>query len=134
MWRSAAALTMTWSQPDFWSMFATSFAVMGARLLSFLSWRAYGKSGRMAVMRFALAILQAWIMMQTSMSAVLTSPHPVLMMYTSSSRTDSIMRTWVSPIPLFVTSALPRETPSLQMGNVQPSHCERRRGCMCTVW
>lgn len=37
-----SALTMTWSHPDFWSMFATSFAVMGARLLSFLSCRAYG--------------------------------------------------------------------------------------------
>ena len=36
----ACKLTMTWSHPDFWSMFATSFAVMGARLLSFLSWRA----------------------------------------------------------------------------------------------
>lgn len=104
---------MTWSQPDFCSMFATSFAVIGARLLSFLSWRAYGKRGTTAVMRFALAILHAWIIMQSSMSEVLTCPQPVLMMYTSSSRTDSMMRTWLSPIPLFVTSARPSGTPSL---------------------
>lgn len=34
------ARTMRWSQPDFCIMFATNFAVIGARLLSFLSWRA----------------------------------------------------------------------------------------------
>lgn len=64
-------------------------------------------------MRFALAILQACTMMQTSMSAVLTCPQPVLMMYTSSSRTDSAMRTLVSPTLLFVTSALLSGMPSL---------------------
>ena len=64
-------------------------------------------------MRFALAILQAWTMMQTSMSAVLTCPQPVLMMYTSSSRTDSAMRTPVSPMLLLVTSALLSGMPSL---------------------
>lgn len=51
--------TMTWSHPDFWIIFATSFAVIGARLLSFLSCLAYGKRGMTAVIRFALAILQA---------------------------------------------------------------------------
>lgn len=33
-------LTMTWSHPASRSMLATSFAVMGALDLSFLSWRA----------------------------------------------------------------------------------------------
>lgn len=31
--------TITWSQPAFWIMFATSLAVIGALLLSFLSCR-----------------------------------------------------------------------------------------------
>jgi hypothetical protein len=52
-------------------------------------------------------------MMQSSMSAVLTAPQPVLIMYTSFSRTDSEIRTFVSPIPLRVTSALERGTPML---------------------
>ena len=70
-------------------------------------------------MRFALAILHAWIMMQTSMRAVLISPQPVLIMYTSSSRTDSAMRTMLSPMPFFVTSALARGMPSLKKGHVR---------------
>jgi hypothetical protein len=65
-------LTMTWSHPLCCNMFATSFAVIGARLLSFLSCRAYGKRGITAVIRFALAILQAWIMMHISMRLVFT--------------------------------------------------------------
>jgi len=71
-----------------------------------------------AVIRFALAILQAWIMMQSSMREVLTAPLPVLMMYTSSSRTDSVMVTFDSPMPLFVISALERGTPMLQNSSV----------------
>ena len=71
-------------------------------------------------MRFALAILHAWIIMQTSMRAVLISPHPVLMMYTSSSRTDSMMRMLLSPMPFFVTSAFPRGTPSLRQRSQGP--------------
>lgn len=70
-----------------------------------------------AVILFALAILQAWIMIHNSMSEVFTAPQPVLMMYTSSSRTDSAMRTDVSPIPLRVTSALERGRPMLGYQN-----------------
>jgi hypothetical protein len=67
-----------------------------------------------AVILLALAILQACIMMHSSIRAVLTAPHPVLIIYTSSSRTDSAMRTLVSPIPLRVTSALERGRPMLK--------------------
>ena len=70
-------LTMTWSHPDRCNILATNFAVIGARLRSFLSCLAYGKSGMTAVIRFALAILQAWIIMHSSISAVLIAPHPV---------------------------------------------------------
>ena len=52
-------LTITWSHPARWIMLATSLAVIGARLLSFLSCRAYGNRGITAVIRLALAILQA---------------------------------------------------------------------------
>ena len=45
-----------WSAPATLSMLAISFAEMGARLLSFLSWRAYGKTGMTAVTRAADAI------------------------------------------------------------------------------
>lgn len=67
-----------------------------------------------AVIRLALAILQAWIMMQSSMRAVFTVPHPVLIMYTSSSLTDSAMVTFVSPIPLRVISAFDNGSPMLE--------------------
>jgi hypothetical protein len=51
--------------------------------------------------------------MHSSIRAVFTAPQPVLMMYTSSSRTDSAIRTFVSPMPLCVTSARATCTPSL---------------------
>ena len=78
--------TITWSTPAPWtSMLATSLAVMGARDLSFLSCRAYGKCGLFfavsdlssfaaakraathttAVMRLAEAILSVCAMMQS---------------------------------------------------------------------
>ena len=66
-----------------------------------------------AVIRFALAILHAWIIMQSSIRDVFTAPHPVVMIYTSFSRTDSAIRTLVSPIPLVVISALERGRPML---------------------
>ena len=43
-----------------------------------------------------------------------TAPQPVLMMYTSSSRTDSAIVTFVSPIPLRVISAFERGSPMLE--------------------
>ena len=107
-------LTMTWSQPDFCIMLATSFAEIGARLLSFLSCLEYGNNGNTAVILFALAILHACIMMQSSISAVFTAPQAVLMMYTSFSRTLSAIRTLVSPMPLLVTSAFESDRPRLE--------------------
>jgi hypothetical protein len=65
---------MTWLQPAVCSMLAINFAVMGALDLSFLSWRAYGKFGMTAVILRADAVLQALIMMRSSMSASLMSP------------------------------------------------------------
>lgn len=58
---------MTWSQPATVSMFATSFAVIGARDWSFLSIRAYGKHGMTAVMRRAEAVLHAETRIRSSM-------------------------------------------------------------------
>lgn len=52
--------------------------------------------------------------MHSSIKAVFTAPHPVLMMYTSSSRTDSAIRTFVSPTPFRVNSARATGTPSLR--------------------
>ena len=74
-----------------------SFAVIGARDLSFLSWRAYGKLGITAVMRLADAVLQAFMMMRSSIRPSLMSPGAVdWRTKTSSSRTDSPMVTEVS--------------------------------------
>src|SRR6266550_4225777 len=106
-------MVMTWSQPATVSMFATSFAVMGARDLSFLSMRAYGKQGMTAVIRRADAVLQAEIRIKSSMKLSLTSLQPDWMMNTSSSRTDSEMVTLVSPLENFLTVQGTRGTPSL---------------------
>ena len=67
---------MTWLQPAVCSMLATSLAVMGARDLSFLSCRAYGKHGMTAVILRAEAVRQAFIMMRSSMrwSLMLSAP------------------------------------------------------------
>lgn len=54
-----------------------SFAEIGARDLSFLSWRAYGKLGITAVIRRAEAVLHALIMMRSSMRPSLMSPGAV---------------------------------------------------------
>ena len=94
---------MTWSQPDFCSMFATSFAVIGARDLSFLSMRAYGKQGMTAVIRRADAPLQAEMRMRSSIRLSLTSEQPDWMMKTSSSRMDSEILTLISPFEKFLT-------------------------------
>ena len=40
IWLACRSMVMTWLQPAVCSMFAMSFAVIGARDLSFLSWRA----------------------------------------------------------------------------------------------
>lgn len=75
-----------------------------------------------AVTRRALAVLHALIMMSSSINDVFgveISPlepcvtHEVFRMYTSCSRTDSNMRTQISPDSFFVTLALPSGTPSL---------------------
>lgn len=68
---------MTWLQPATCSMFAINFAEIGARLLSFLSCRAYGKLGMTAVIRLAEAVLQALIIIRSSMRPSLISPGAV---------------------------------------------------------
>ena len=68
---------MTWLQPAVCSMFAISLAVMGALDLSFLSCRAYGKFGITAVIRRAEAVLQALMIMRSSIRPSLMSPGAV---------------------------------------------------------
>ena len=104
---------MTWSHPATASILATSFAVMGARDLSFLSMRAYGKQGITAVIRRALAILQAEIRMRSSIRLSLTSLQPDWMIKTSSSRTDSDILALISPLENFLTSQGTKGTLSL---------------------
>jgi len=92
---------MTWLQPAAWSIFATSFAEMGARLLSFLSWRAYGKLGMTAVIRRADAVLHAFTMINSSIKPSFTSPGVVRWtMKTSSSRILSWIAMHVSWLEL----------------------------------
>ena len=61
--------------------------------LSFLSCRAYGKHGITAVTRDDDAILQALIIMRSSIIMSFISPQPLWMMNTSSPRTDSPIST-----------------------------------------
>lgn len=107
---------MTWSQPATTSMLATSFAVIGALDLSFLSIRAYGKQGITAVILRADAVLQAEMRMRSSIKLSLTSLQAVWMMKTSSSRTDSKTLTLVSPLENFLTVQGTRGTLSLYNG------------------
>lgn len=88
--------------------------MMGARDLSFLSMRAYGKQGMTAVIRRAEAVLQAEMRIKSSMKLSLTSLQPDWMINTSSSRTDSEMVTLVSPLENFLTVQGTRGTPSLE--------------------
>lgn len=104
---------MTWSHPATTSIFATSLAVIGARDLSFLSIRAYGKQGITAVILRADAVLHAEIRMRSSIKLSLTSLQPDWMMKTSSSRTDSDILTLVSPLENFLTVTGTRGTLSL---------------------
>ena len=115
-------MVIIWSAPLVVSWFATSFAVIGARDLSFLSCLAYGKLGIRAVTRCAEAILQALIIISSSIKwsfiDAFTPPllpslqHPVYKgdigsktgwlwvtwtIKTSSPRTDSWISTLVSP-------------------------------------
>lgn len=63
--------------------------MIGARDLSFLSCRAYGKHGMTAVIRRAEAVRQALIMINSSIKWSFVFSEPVWIMNTSSSRTDS---------------------------------------------
>jgi len=82
-------------------MLATNFAVIGARDLFFLSIRAYGKQGMTAVILRADAVLHAEMRMRSSIRLSFVSLHPVWMMKTSSSRTDSVILTLISPLENF---------------------------------
>lgn len=96
-------------------MFAISFAEIGALDLSFLSCRAYGKFGMTAVMRRALAVLHALIMMSSSINPSLMSPGAVdCRMNTSSSRTDSPIVTEVSWLEYWRTRIFVSSIPSLR--------------------
>lgn len=103
-------LTITWLQPALSRMLATSFAVIGALLRSFLSWREYGKHGKTAVMRLAEAILQAFIAMRSSMSMSLTGVDAVCIMNTSALRTDASIVTQFSPLENRVLRRAPSPT------------------------
>lgn len=97
-------------------MFAINFALIGARLLSFLSCLAYGKFGMTAVTRLADAVLHALIMMSSSIRwSLRSSPGRVVWrMKTSSSRTDSRMMTEVSWLEYLKTDMSRRGTPRLE--------------------
>jgi len=111
-------------------MFAINFAEMGARDLSFLSCLAYGKFGITAVIRRALAVLQAFIIIRSSMSPSFTSPGAVdWIMKTSSSRTDSPIVTDVSWFEYCTTRTLVRSIPSLEI--VRKSCTQVQSFCLC---
>lgn len=77
IWLACRSIVITWLHPAVCSIFAINFAVIGARDLSFLSCRAYGKFGITAVMRRAEAVLHALIMIRSSMRPSLMSPGAV---------------------------------------------------------
>lgn len=60
--------------------------------------------------------------------------HDVLMMYTSCSRTDSPMRTIVSPASFRVTLAFPRGTPRLRKSHDIPPAHEIRQAAVTRAW
>lgn len=120
---------MTWSHPATVNIFATSFAVMGARDLSFLSMRAYGKHGMTAVIRRADAVLHAEMRIRSSMRLSLTSLHPDWMMKTSSSLTDSEILMLVSPLENFLTVQGTRGTPSLGCEQIDHQSVDCFIGC-----
>lgn len=70
-------MVITWLHPAVCSIFAISLAEMGARDLSFLSCRAYGKFGITAVILRADAVLQALIIINNSIKPSLISPGAV---------------------------------------------------------
>jgi hypothetical protein len=114
-------------------MFAINFAEIGALDLSFLSCRAYGKFGMTAVMRRALAVLHALIMMSSSISPSLMSPGAVdCRMNTSSSRTDSPIVTEVSWLEYWRTRIFVSSIPSLRPDKGRVSECHTQANCLVT--
>jgi hypothetical protein len=114
-------LTITWLQPALSKMLATSFAVIGALLRSFLSCREYGKHGRTAVIRLAEAILHAFIAMSSSMSISLTGVDAVWIMKTSALRTDASIVTQFSPLENRVLRRAPSPTGYPILGSIRDS-------------
>ena len=76
-----------------WGTYHLKLVRLTCLTLSFLSCLAYGKQGMTAVTRLADAILQALIMMRSSINISFTSLHPLCTMYTSSPLTDSPIST-----------------------------------------
>lgn len=75
-----------------------------------------------AVIRLADAVLQADIIIRSSMRLSLTSPHPDWMTKTSESRTDSVILTLTSPFEKFRTTVGVKGTPSLCHNRVEKKH------------
>ncbi len=70
-------------------MSATRRAEIGSRGFALRSWRAYGKRGSTAVIRFAEASFAAWIICSISIRLRSTCWTPVWTMNTSAPRIDS---------------------------------------------
>ena len=90
IWPACRSIVSTRSAPASWSMSATKRAEIGSRGFAFRSWRAYGKSGMTAVIRFAEASFAAWISRkQLHQVAGRSALQPVWTMKTSAPRIDS---------------------------------------------
>src|SRR3954469_20300162 len=118
-------MVSTRSAPASCSMSATRRAEIGSRGFAFRSWRAYGKSGMTAVMRFAEASFAAWIISISSMMCSSTGMHPVCTRNTSAPRIDSVYRVYVSPFLNVSSSTPPRPRPRWSAIACARSGCDR---------
>ena len=91
IWPACRSIVSTRSAPASWSMSATRRAEIGSRGFALRSWRAYGKSGMTAVIRFADASFAAWIMSMSSIRCSSTGMQPVCTRKTSAPRIDSLV-------------------------------------------
>ena len=89
IWPACRSIVRIRSAPATWSRSATSRAVIGSRGLALRSWRAYGKSGITAVIRFAEPSLAAWIIWRSSIRFWSIGLQPVWTRKTSEPRIDS---------------------------------------------
>src|SRR5207302_2261915 len=106
-------------------MSATSRAEIGSRGFAFRSWRAYGKSGTTAVMRFADASFAAWIISISSIRFRSTGMLPVCTRKMSAPRIDSLYRQYVSSFLNVSSSTPPSSSPRCSAIAPARSGCER---------